>query len=153
MIALGIFYSKMSYCLPLFLNTWGFDSYRDGTSRNSSFLKKDLYRLQVLQNQVIRLMFNNYRVSCSMSTAELLNWSGKLSVHQQGALSTLCFTKKILMTEKQNYLSKQLQSTMTRDTRSGSTLYISKWKLGLTREGFVYRGMKLFNIIPENLKQ
>ena len=50
MIAQGIFYSKMSYCFPLFLNTWGLDHYRDGSSRNSSLMKKDLYKLQVLQN-------------------------------------------------------------------------------------------------------
>ena len=28
-IAEGLFYSKLAYCLPLFINTWGLDSYTD----------------------------------------------------------------------------------------------------------------------------
>ena len=152
MIAQGIFYSKMSYCFPLFLNTWGLDHYRDGSSRNSSLMKKDLYKLQVLQNQVIRLMFNNNRVSYTMSTSELLTWSGDLSVHQQGALSTLCLTKKILITKKPSYLATQLENKVNRGTRSGTTLYHGKCKLGLTREGFVYRAVKLYNLIPDDLR-
>ena len=52
MIAQGLFYSKLSYCLPLFLNTWGLDNYRDGATRTS---EEDLRKIKVLQNQVARL--------------------------------------------------------------------------------------------------
>ena len=79
-------------------------------------------------------------------------WSGDLSVHQQGALSTLCLTKKILITKKPSYLATQLENKVNRGTRSGTTLYHGKWKLGLTREGFVYRAVKLYNLIPDDLR-
>ena len=44
MLASGMFYSKLSYCLPLFMNTWALDRYKDGSTRFSSFTK------EVLQN-------------------------------------------------------------------------------------------------------
>ena len=51
----GLFYSKLSYCLPLFTNTWGLDRYKDGGTRFSCYTKEDKRKLQVLQNQVTRL--------------------------------------------------------------------------------------------------
>ena len=151
MIANGLFYSKLSYCLPLFMNTWGLDVYKDGGSRYSCLSKKDIHKLQVIQNQVLRLMHDKATVE-GLSTVELHKLSNELSVHQQGALSTLCLAKKILLTGKPVYLMKRLNTSVDRGTRSRSTLYQQNSHLGLLRESFLYRGTKLYNLLPEELK-
>ena len=76
MLINGLFYSKVTYCLPLFLNTWGLDKYKDKGTRYSSFTKEDIRKLQVLQNQVTRLLVKrsgyNKDTKQNMSTEELL---------------------------------------------------------------------------------
>ena len=94
MLASGIFYSKLSYCLPLFVNTWGLDNYRDDTTRFTSYTREDNRKLQVLQNQVSRLMIpkipgHDYYHKQNQSTEALLNQCGDLSIHQLGAQMTL----------------------------------------------------------------
>ena len=154
-LAQGLFYFKLSYCLPLFMNTWGLDNYRDGDTRTTSCTKEDIRKIQVLQNQVARLLVNkrDLQGKVNISTVELLNLSGDLSVHQLGALRTVNLTKKIMMTQKPSYLARRLQTPLDRGTRSGDTLTLSKTQLGLAREGFVYRGTKLYNLLPNSLKQ
>ena len=88
-----------------------------------------------------------------MPTKELLQLSGDLSVHQLGAMSTVKLTKKIMMTQKPTYLSQRLQLSDDRGTRLGTTLAHDKSSLGVAREGFIYRGTKLFNLLPDYLKQ
>jgi hypothetical protein len=41
--------AQLSYCLPLFSNTWGLDHYRDQETWLSSFTKEDDRKLQVIQ--------------------------------------------------------------------------------------------------------
>ena len=48
----GLFYSKLSYCLPVFGNVFGLDTYKENNTRYSSFTMKDNANLQVLQNKV-----------------------------------------------------------------------------------------------------
>ena len=154
MLAQGLFYSKLSYCLPLFSNTWGLDHYRDGETRYTSFTMEDNRKLQVLQNQVARLMVDKRMLQgrLNMPTKELLNLSGDLSVHQHAAMSTVNLTKKIMLTSKPSYLAQRLQLAQERHTRSGPALMQQNLSLGLAREGFIYRGSNLFNILPEGLK-
>ena len=52
MLASGLFYSKLSYCLPLYTNTWGLDDYKEEGQRFTSYTKEDNRRIQVLQNMV-----------------------------------------------------------------------------------------------------
>jgi hypothetical protein len=155
MIAQGLFYSKLSYCLPLFLNTWGLDNYRDVATRTSSCSKEDVRKIQVLQNQVARMVVDKRELQGrqNMPTVELLNLSGDLSVHQLGALRTLNLTKKIMLTQKPSYLAERFMIPQDRGTRAGEVLHRENLKLGLAREGFVYRGIKLFNLLPDDLKQ
>ena len=154
MIAQGIFYSKLSYCLPLFSNTWGLDHYKDGDTRSSSFTKEDNRKLQVLQNQVARLMLykKDLKGKLNFPTKELLELSQDLSIHQLGALRTVTLAKKIMLCKKPNYLTERLKMSQTRATRSGTTLAGEKTSLGMAREGFIYRGTKLFNLMPDALK-
>ena len=87
MFAAGLFYSKLNYCLPLFCNTWGLEKYKDKGTRFTCFTK------EVLQNKVVRLTvpgsgYNREKKKFNMSTEELYNKSGELSVHQLGAYHT-----------------------------------------------------------------
>ena len=144
MLASGMFDSKLSYCLPLFINTWGLDYYRDGESRSTSFTKEDCRRLQVLQNQVSRMLITRSQRHQNLSTEQLLNINEDLSVHQLGASRTIVIVKKIIMSQKPSYLAEKLQLLHSKVFNSGS----GAAKLGIQREGFVYRGGKLFNLLP-----
>ena len=88
----------------------------------------------------------------NLPTKDLLEMSKDLSVHQLWAFGTVILTKKIMMTHKPSYLSNRLKLTQDKGTRSGSTLTGEKPSLGMAREGFVYRGIKLFNLLPDSLK-
>ena len=77
--AAGIFYSKMSYCLPVFGTVFGLDTYKAENSRSTSFTMKDNNNLQVLQNKLNRLLLNADK---DTPTAELLRDTDSLSVHQ-----------------------------------------------------------------------
>ena len=155
MIAAGLFYSKLAYCLSLFVNTWGLDTYRVGTTRSSSFTKEDIRKLQVLQNKVARLLIGNKYSwkQNNMSTEELLHKSGDLSVHQLGALQTVVMTKKIILSQKPSYLAQRLQIRQDRGPGLASTIQQKKTQLGIYREGFVYRGAQLFNMQPLQLRE
>ena len=155
MIAQGLFYSKLSYCLPLFSNTWGLDHYKVGGSRYAAFTKEDIRKLQVIQNQVARLTVNKSDLKGRMNlpTQELMNLSGDLSIHQLGVLRTVTLAKKIMLTQKPSYLSKRLQLAQYSGTRAGTTLSMEKPSLGMVREGFIYRGTRIFNLLPISLKQ
>ena len=148
MIAQGLFYSKLSYCLPFFTNTWDLDHYRIWDVRFTSFTKEDNRKFQVA-----RLMVDKRKLQgrMNMPSKELLDLSGDLSVHQLGA--TVNLTKKILLTQKPHYLAQRLQGTQDRGTRTGITLTQENPSLGLARECFVYRGTKLFNLLPDDMKQ
>ena len=155
-IAAGLFYSKLNYCLPLFSNIWGLDSYKEGGTRFSSFTKDGNRKIQVLQNKVARLLVGKEKGMTSniytMSTKELLFKSGDLSVQQMGAYQTLVMTKKIVLNQKPKYLADKLLPGGNRETRSGATLPEEKTSLGLSREEFINRGVKLFNLLPEEIK-
>ena len=48
LFASGIFYSKLSYCLPVFGNVLGLDKYKEENIKYTSFTSSDKHRLQVL---------------------------------------------------------------------------------------------------------
>ena len=158
MLAAGLFYSKLAYCLPLFTTTWGLDQYREGQAKFTSYTKKDNRQLQVLQNQVFRLILPSSELAGSryrkqnLSTEELLKRTDELSVHQLGAMSTIIMTKKILQSGKPEFIADQMIVREAGGTRSGNTMQLARSSLTLSREGFLYRGSKLFNLLPENLR-
>jgi hypothetical protein len=155
MIASGLFYSKLSYCLPLVSATWGLDRYRDTITRVTSFTKEDNRRLQVLQNHLCRLLLNTqgnyYRQN--QPTQELLEKCEELSSHQLGAQRTLVMLKKIILNKKPSYLADKLQIRPAIGARSASTIAPLDASLGITRSSFMYRGVKLFNQLPEDLRK
>ena len=69
LFASGMFYSKLSYCLPVFGNVLGLDRYKEDNNRYTSFTSTDNNRLQVLQNNLNRLLT---RAEYNNPTSELL---------------------------------------------------------------------------------
>ena len=132
------------------------DNYRDGGSRSICFSKEDCRKLQVLQNQVLKLLVYGgpvqRQIPLNIPTSELLEKSGDLSVHQLGALQTLTMVKKTVMSQKPSYIAERHQIVHSKMTRSGSTLNLESTKLVQRREGIIYRGGTLFNLIPAVLK-
>ena len=131
--------------------------YRETGTRFSTFTKEDNRRLQVLQNQVERLTvmgsgYNRERKQFNMSTEELLKTSGRLSIHQLGAYHTVTMAKKIILSQKPIYLAAKLQPLPLREASLESRINLEQFSLGISREGFVYRGAKLYNQLPLSLK-
>ena len=155
MLSEGIFYSKLSYCLPLYTTTWGLDNYLEGTQRFSSFTKEDNRKIQVIQNQVCRLLLDwkdRERISYfkqNLSTKDLMLTTGNLSVHQLGAQRTLVMIKKILLSRKPDYIASRLHL----NPRAGHAILPMAASLNLTRSSFIYRGIKLFNLLPESIQR
>jgi len=54
--AAAMFYSKLSYCLPVFGHVFGLEIYKENNSRYSSFTISDNHKLQVLQNKLNRVI-------------------------------------------------------------------------------------------------
>ena len=55
-IANGLFNSMLLYCLQVFGNIWGLATNDESVRRIPAFIKHDNRKLQVLQNQVLRMM-------------------------------------------------------------------------------------------------
>ena len=81
----GLFYAKLSYCLPAFWNVFGMEEYKEGNSKYTSFTWKDNHNLQVLQNKVNRMLLD---AEYKTPTAELLDNTDTLSVKQMIAFQT-----------------------------------------------------------------
>ena len=154
MLAEGIFYSKLRYGLPLITTTWGLNKFKDGDDRFKNFTKEDNRKLQVLQNQLCRiiLMKRNLYQKQSTSTEQLLKKCKQLSVHQIGAYMTLVMIKKILLSGRPGYIRRRLQVQDNSKTRRSETLLPIRSNLSFTRSSFIYRGIKLFNMLPRELQ-
>ena len=147
----SIFYSKLSYCLPVFGNTFGLDTYKAENTRYTSFTMKDNQKLQVLQNKLNRLLTGTENHT---PTAELLSLTDSMSVHQMIAYQTLVTTHKIVNSGKPTYIAQKMKTrvpSMKLRGRLGS-IQQAGCSLSITKEGFIYRGANLFNKISENLR-
>ena len=128
--------------------------YRDTSTRTNTFTKEDNRKLQVIQNHLCRLLLktqsNYYRQN--QSTQELLDECGELSIHQMGAQQTLVMVQKILLTGKPDYLSARLKARVSRSQEVSTFLAPIDASLGTTRSSFLYRGIKLYNRLPEEIR-
>ena len=115
--ASGIFYSKLSYCLPVFGNIFGLDKYKEENRKYFSFTVKDNQNLQVIQNKLNKLLLD---ADHNTSTAELLHQTGSLSVHQMIAYQTAVSTYKIVKSGKPSYISAKMNlRNINLNTRQG----------------------------------
>ena len=139
-----IFYSKLSYCLPVFGNIFGLDEFKEENRRYFSFTVKDNANLQVLQNKLNKLLTN---ADYNTPTVDLLEQTNSLSVHQMIAYQTGVATYKVVKSGKPSYIASKLKVRKTNlDTRQGAgTIEPPRNKRNIAREGFIYRGAQLYN--------
>ena len=146
----GIFYSKLSYCLPVFGHVFGLDTYNDSNTRCLSYTKEDNRKIQVLQNSVMRLLTGMRR---STPTLTLLKETKSLSVQQMIAFQSLIMVHKVVHSGKPVYLADRLKLQVdgVRARNQGKLVTINR-NLSTSRAGFVYRGSRLFNFLPELIR-
>ena len=146
-----IFYSKLNYCLPVYGNVLGLENYKEENCRHQSFTSRDNQKLQVLQNNLNRMLVN---ARFDTPTEVLLKETNSLSVQQMIAYHTTLLAHKIVKTGKPTYLKQKLQVNNCRiHLREGQgSILQKKKKLSITQEGFVYRGATLLNKLSEGLR-
>ena len=149
--AFGIFYSKLSYCLPVFGNVFGLEKYKETNSRYTSFTVADSNRLQVLQNKVNRLLTG---AKYNTPTIDLLEETNSLSIQQMIAFQTTMMTYKILKSRKPTYLAKRMKENSGNINLRGRSNSVSKssHSLSIAKEGFIYRGVTLINMLSDSLR-
>ena len=133
----GIFYSKLIYCLPVFGNVLGIDNYAEVNRRYTSFTRKDIGKIQTLQNKVNRMLSDSDFLT---PTADLLRLTDSLSVHQMIAYSTVLMTHKIVQSGKPSYLAERMKPRVTSTRLRGKegVLTVPRCNLSVSREGFNY---------------
>ena len=147
--AAGIFYSKLNYCLPVFGNIFGMDRYKEENRRFFSYTMKDNNNLQVLQNKLNRILLD---AEYNTPTCDLLKQTGSLSIHQMIAYHTALTTYKIVQSGKPSYIAAKLK-IRSRNTRQGRGMIVPPdYRLSIAREGFIYRGAQLMNILHDDLR-
>jgi hypothetical protein len=151
-LSMGIFTSKVTYCLQVFGNVWGF-GYDESSRKSFGFTLDDSRRLQVLQNKVCRMKTG---LGYDKSTKELLAASRDMSKHQLTAYHTLVMVNKIKTNRKPEYLDRRVPFiTFEEDgvgpRRQQNKIYV-KQSLNISRAGFIYRGSLLWNQLPDQLR-
>ena len=147
--AAGIFYSKLSYCLPVFGNVFNLEQYKEENSRYTSYTMADNNKLQVIQNKLNRLLTGD---RFDTPTSELLRKTDSLSIQQMIGFQTMLMTFKIIKSKKPAYLAKRMQEK-PRDLRRAGNLNQKKSSLSIKKEGFVYRGQALMNKLNVSLRK
>ena len=148
MLAEGIFFSKLRYCLQLFGNVRGTESMKDSDSRYNAFTKSNLQRLQTLQNKVMRLLTGH---SYETPVLTLLKECNMLSINQLIAFSTIMTTFKVRMKNQPHYLAEQLNNP--RQTQRNQQNIDVRFRLTTGRQGFMYRAAREWSNLPASLKQ
>ena len=148
----GIFYSKLSYCLPVFGNIFGLDTYKEENRKFFSFTVKDNNKLQTLQNKLNKMLLN---AEFNTPTADLLAQTNSLSVHQMVAYQTAVTTYKIVKSGKPSYIADKMRLRQgDLATRHGDcTVVQPRYSRNIPREGFIYRGAAIFNKLGESLRK
>ena len=137
-MAEGIFFSLLTYGIQVYGGVWGLDTLNFDESRTRSFTKEDNHNLQVIMNKV--------------QVCLLLEKSGYLSMQQLTAYHTLVTTFKVLQNKEPVYIYDALiQSRNSSDRTRAPTVFQPNYQLSTTRQSFMYRAQKLFNLLPENV--
>ena len=153
MVATGIFMSKLIYLMPLWS---GCEDYL-------------VNALQVVQNKAARTVA---KLSVFTSTRVLLKTCGWLSVKQLMAYHSLVLLHKTLEHQAPAYLFKKVTMAgqfhyQTRQTAScpsefsfsvqhpsdnGTVRQVSGTRLGISRQGWCWRSVELYNTLPTDLR-
>ena len=147
----GLFTSKLIYGMCVWTGVWGIPG-QTGEETRTSITKKDMYRLQTLQNKTLRLV--NW-ADRSTPTMQQLGSTGSFSVHQLGAYLTLIQVFKIRESKQPEYHYKRLfgENEPAVNVRSSDFPQVRvNFKLALSRGSFFYQGCRLWSALPGNIK-
>ena len=128
MIAIGIFNSVLTYCLPLFGDC--------GVN--------NLKEIQILQNKAAQIVSHSPPRAARVQMFTKLDW---LTVNQLVAYHTLISVFKIRNSREPEYLSKFLSN----DSRYGKIMF-EKIQLKVATRSFVFRGSESWNLLPIAVK-
>jgi hypothetical protein len=106
MISEGIFFSLLNYCIEIYGNVWGLDTYDDQARRSSAYTKEDNLKLQTITNKVLWSLTGLDR---DKPVTTLHNTSGQLSFHQRCALYTITSVHKAIRQKQPAYIFSQFQ--------------------------------------------
>ena len=127
----------------------------EGQRRSTAFTKQHCRILQILENKVLRILTGH---GYETPVSQLLEESGQLSIHQQVGYHTLLTIFKVMKTGEPGYLAGRLGVTQeeahldrigARRRQHDIRLEYSK---SISREGTLYRGKRLWNTLPVNLR-
>ena len=145
----GMFTSKILYALPLVGSMWALGGYKEREPQKSAFTKSDLQKMQSLQRQAALLL--QPTDTAHLSTKNLLDDTGWLSVHQLIAYTTLCLVIRIVQSRHPTSLSNNL--VMAKPSRtSHNDLTVPRCGLNLSLEGFNNQACRLYNQLPDAIK-
>ena len=144
-IVSGIFTSKLIYCMTVWGKVWNLPE-SDDNSRGSSITKKDLHRLQVLQNRSLRLVS---RLPYDTPVVTLLDTCNHLSVHQLIAYSIACQTYKIATTKLPTYHYDRL---FIADAEPEDRTKTVDFGLALAKGSFFYQASRIWCRLPLNIR-
>ena len=147
MITEGIFFSLLNYCIEVYGNVWGLDSYDDQTRHSTAFHKEDNRKLQTIVNKVLRSL-----TGCDRETpvTVLHDQSNQLSVHQRCALYTLTSVQKAINMKQPDYSFSRFKPLNDHTNHQISRV---EYKLSLSRGGYFYRGSEHYNQVPDQITQ
>ena len=120
MLAEGIFYSKLSFGLPLIAEVWPAEKYKDASDAGRSMGKEEYRKLQVIQNKLERVIYaKNNEIDVKMikriPTKKLLETNDTLSIHQLGAKAILNTIRKMILSGKPKQLCNKFIKKRTRE--------------------------------------
>ena len=147
----GLFTSKLIYGISVWTGAWGTPG-QTSEDTKTSISKRDMNRLQTLQNKALRIVNFENR---STPTVKLLKSTGNISVHQLGAYHTLNQIYKIRKSEQPEYHFGRLFGENDQNFRYRSSDFLANrinFKLCLSRGSFFYQGCRLWTSLPGNIK-
>ena len=152
---MGIFTSKLCYCITVWGGVWNLPGdMRDETTRSTSIAKEDIRKLQVLQNKCMRMLTNMDR---DTATSTLLHRTKFLSVHQMIAQHTAVQVFNVFKNRLPLYhyqrLFTDIDETRNMDIRSRSSNPTRvDFNVSLGRSSFFYRGSRIWSALPLYIK-
>ena len=148
-IAEGIFFSLLTYGIQVYGGVWGLDNLSIAEGRTKAFTKQDNHNLQVIMNKVLRSLTG---LNKETPVKILLEQSGYLSVQQLTAFHTLTTMHKIMKNKEPEYIYNIISQSKTTFNRTRTpAIFHPRYKLATSRQGFMYQGQKLYNLLPENV--
>ena len=134
-IAEGIFFSLMNYCIEIFSNFWGLETYDEVERHSTAFCKEDNSKLQILMNKVLRSLTGMDR---DTPVSALTAASGQLSVHQRTALFTLTSVHKAIKSKEPSYSFAEFcrNQPPLQTGRQQSNCSRIEYKLSISRGGY-----------------